>query len=177
MKELLEEFPEFGERAITGLNRAFAKLQIPGGAPGLTAEQVEEIVEARTVTREIARLDKKQKDWRDIVGLKDPVTQQFPDTAYRRWLALQDEDYRAEISQSTDSGEILESITKFKSYVASKTTDSPKPKPAPETSQRERELRRAVQPKSVGGGTVAPSPLDEEAAMQEAYKAERKRYS
>lgn len=175
MKELLEEFPEFGERTITGLNRAFAKLHVGGGSSGLTAEQVEEIVEHRAVTKEISRLDKKQKDWRGIVGLKDPVTQQFPDTAYRRWLALQDAEYQHEVSNSNDSEEILESITKFKSYVALKTTPAPKP-PAP-VSARERELRRAVQPRSAGGGTVATSPQDEETAMQEAYKAEQKRNS
>mgnify|MGYP003392974971 CR=1 FL=1 len=173
MKELLEEYPEFGERAITGLNRALAKIQVGGGSSGLTAEQAEEIYEQKAVTKEIARLDKKQKDWREIVGLRDPVTQQFPDTAYRRWLALQDEDYRTEISNSTDSGDILESITKFNSYVASKTT--PKPKPKTETTERERELRRAVQPKSVGGGAVATSPQDEETAMLDAYKAEQRK--
>lgn len=171
MKELLEEFPEFGERAITGLNRALAKVHVNGGS-GLTPDQVEEIVVKREEAREIVRLDKRQKDWREIIGLKDPKTGQLPSTPYRQWLSTQEESYRTDIEGSTDADEIAESIKKFKEFTASKPNV---PAQKPQLTDRERELRRAVQPRSAGGGSVAAGAQDEETAMAEAFKRELRR--
>jgi hypothetical protein len=184
LKELMEEFPEFGERALTGLNRAFSKLSLGGG--GLTAEQAEEIWAKKETERknqeeqaaeaegqkQIHRLTKQHPDWVDVVGLKDPVTLQFPDTAYRRWLKLQDEDYQEDIRDSRDARQIAESITKFKDYVAAQSKPSEqKPKLPSGQTEREKELKRAIQPKGAGGGSTTAGPMSEDEAMEIGLKA------
>lgn len=181
LKELFDEedgFPQFGEKALLGLNRALAKISVLGGST-MTPEQLDTLLSEREAHREIVRLDRKQPDWRDTVGLPDPVTKAVPDTDYRRWLATQPDDYQQDIKDSVSAREIAESITQFKEF---KTSQAQKPKTptepkTPAVTERERELRRAVPLKGAGGSTLAAAAQDEEAAMAFAYEAERKRHS
>lgn len=177
-KELFDEeegFQLFGEKVLTGLNRGLQGVSV-GGA-GLTPEQVEAIIDTRDAKRELSRIEKAHKDWRTVVGpaiaFDAPDTQVSP---YWQWARAKGAEYYQQMYGSRDADEITSSITAFKASIAKPSADG-KPKTTPGLTERERELRRAVQPKGAGGSVVAELPLDEEAAMHKAFLAERKRNS
>lgn len=177
-KELFDEedgFQLFGEKVLTGLNRGLEGVSL--GNAGLTHEQVEAIIETRDANKELTRLEKAHKDWRAVVGpaidFAAPDAQVSP---YWQWARAQGPEYYQQMYSSRDAAEITPSITAFKASIAKTSTDE-KPKASAGPTERERELRRAVQPKGAGGSVVAELPLDEEAAMHKAFLAERKRNS
>ena len=172
-KELLEDFPEFGEKMLKGLGLTFAEINSVGAAPtvlALTEEQIDQRLLAREAERESKRLTKKHKDWQTVVGLPDPKTGQLPDTAYRRWLGTQPKEYQDEIAASIDHDEIADSITKFKATLA----PTPQNKTGKVLSERERQLRAGVQPKGAGGPGVSSAATDEASAFKQAHAEEMK---
>lgn len=177
-KELFDEedgFQLFGEKVLTGLNRGLEGVSF--GSAGLTHEQVEAIIETRDTKQELTRLEKQHKDWRTVVGPAIPFD--APDaqvSPYWQWARAQGPEYYQQLYSSRDAEDIASSLTAFKASIA-KTSNDQKPKTASGPTERERELRRAVQPKGAGGSMVVELPLDEEAAMHKAFLAERKRNS
>lgn len=175
LKELLEEFPEFGERAIVGLNRALAKVHVGGGSAGLTKEEVGEIVAQAEVDRETRRLTKKHSDWKEVIG-PHPTTLKAgePMSAYHQWLLTQPKAYQDTLNNSVDSDEIGESIVKFK-----EATKKPAPvTPKPPATGRAAELRRAIQPSGTGGPAATSKDTDDEAAaMRKAFAEEQKQFA
>lgn len=157
-EELRSEFPEMTELTVKGLNRALGKMRGTGGeAPAVKPEDLTQLVSQQVAAideaREMKRLSRKLPDWQTIVGGEQS------NTPYRQWLAKQPADYQQIITQSNDSDEILDSITKFR------TESTPKPKA---THERERQLRAAVPLKSAGGGAMTA----DEDSFAEGFKKE-----
>lgn len=165
LEELHAEFPEMAELTAKGLNRVLGKLK-GTGASALKPDDLKELVKTEASTlvesaideRELRRLAKKEKGWREIVG--DPMSQ----TPYRQWLAQQPVEYQTTINHSKDADEILESITTFQQAAE---------KPSA-TSDRERRLKAAVPLKSANGpGAV----FEESSGFADAFKKEQRKLS
>lgn len=164
LEELHAEFPEMAELTAKGLNRVLSKIK-GTGAPAIKPDDLKTLVQTESASlvqaaldeRELSRLAKKEKGWREIVG--DPLSQ----TPYRQWLAQQPADYQSSINHSKDADEILESITAFKQAGE---------KPSATPSDRERRLKAAVPLKSANGpGTVS----EESSGFADAFKKEQRK--
>lgn len=151
--DLAEEFPELGQKALSAFKKFAGKLK--GTKPaGVDTAEVE-----KTITRtrqEIARevLDITHEGWEETVGLPD-AQGNIPDTAYRRWLANQDEDYRKEVTSTWSAAKLAKSIDKFK---RDEKAAAPAAKP---TATRSDRLAAAVTPKGESGAAPAPTSDDE----------------
>lgn len=162
--DLAEEFPELGQKALSAFKKFAGKLKGTKPAGVDTAEVEKRIVAQR---QEIARevLDITHEGWEETVGLPD-AQGNIPDTAYRRWLANQDEDYRKEVTSTWSAAKLAKSIDKFKrdekaaaeKAVAAAKAAAPAAKP---TATRSDRLAAAVTPKGESGAAPAPTSDDE----------------
>jgi hypothetical protein len=163
LAELAQEYPD-----LAGLS-VFKKLRAAGGIdPDAVGRIVQERVEsanasAREQTRrefETRLLTRDHPDWRQVVGVPAKAGDPIPDTEYRRWLAAQPEEYRAEVGSVWDADVVGASIKKFKESAKAKAA------PNPAADQRRSRLAAAVPAKGDADPASPAEPDPFEAGYQ-----------
>lgn len=162
-KEMKEDFPELAGMTMKAVERIVSRMA--GTGTGLGAEQIEQLVSTRLGQLETKQvmdtMDGLNEGWKEVVGLPD-ASGKAPDTAYRRWLATQPEDYRTKVEATRNPYVLNRAIERFQSE--SKTPKKLTPKPA---SSR---FADAVTPVGVGGRATASVPETEEAGFEAGFK-------
>ncbi|MBN9535784.1 MAG: hypothetical protein BGN99_06560 [Alphaproteobacteria bacterium 65-37] len=153
--ELAEDFPELAGHTRRGLEKIFKRLNVRGtGSASVDTEQVASAVRSARQQDAFDVLDDLHPGWRDIVGRAEDA-----DNAFRKWLAMQSQDYQDRINTTQSASITARAIDQFKAATqvpASKPAAQPQPQPsAPKIAARKDRFQAAVQPRGAGG---PPSP-------------------
>lgn len=170
LADMSAQFPELAGMTKAALNNVLKRINLRGGTsidPAAIGENVNKLVGER-VTSEMVKLNTKflgvlSPGWDKVIGMPDPVTNEFPKTPYREWLAQQPTDYRQRIADSVDAFEISESI---------KTFSAAQDVVAKKQSQNKQRLTNAIQPT---GTVAARGAITEQQAAEAAFQKARGR--
>lgn len=138
------EFPEVMREALPFIQSKmrFAAPAAAEAAP-FDPQQIEtlaeKIADKKLVDMSMENLDDEMTGWREIVGLPD-TEGKIPDTAYRKWLATQQEDYRTRVTTTNNGAVIGRSIKLFQKAEAE----------AAAKHKRQDRFSDAVQPRGTG---------------------------
>lgn len=153
--ELAEDFPELAGHTRKGLEKIFKWLNVRGtGSASADSEQLAQAVRSARQQDAFDVLDDLHPGWRDIVGRAEDA-----DNAFRKWLAMQSQDYQDRINTTQSASITARAIDQFKAATqvpAVKPAAQPQPStPAPKIAARKDRFQAAVQPRGAGG---PPSP-------------------
>lgn len=170
MAEIKAHWPEFADMTKGALNKIFGRLNTQGTGPAQTPEDyvslaksaAKEVATQERVQTHIELLDGLSEGWSEVIGLPD-AEGNFPDTAYRRWLAEQPADYKSRIEASNNAFEIKKSIDSFNQAQEAS---------AKKQQQNKQRLAAAVQP---AGQAAVRATISEQSAADKAFQARRQR--
>lgn len=155
--ELEAEFPELAGHTRTALERVLKKMGVRG-----TAEKPAAEAEAKPADdpaqAQIAFLTELHPEWKTIVGY-DLEGDAKKANSFRKWLALQPQEYQDTINATQSAAITARAIDKFLAdqEAAKKAAAAPsKPKQAPKVAARQERIQAAVQPKGAGGKAPGP---------------------
>ena len=152
------DFPELAEQVRAAMEATLAGLPGSGGDAQDPAK-LESLIAARETKRELAILNARHPDWREIVGAVDSSTgQPPPDTPFRKWLATKDQAYQDQVNSSELADVIGLSIRRFQRETAA----SAKPAATPRDTARADRIRDAITPRGDNQG-AGPRNTSEEA--------------
>jgi hypothetical protein len=161
--KMATDFPELAQQSREALQEALSEL-LPSMGANAAADpaKIESMLVQWAAKRELAVLNDRHPDWREIVGAVDLASGQQPpaDNAYRIWLATKPAEYQQAINGSELADVIGRSIRLFQR----ETTDAPAKTngTAQRDTARADRIRAAVQPRGDNAGN-APANTSEDA--------------
>lgn len=159
--------PELAE-AQKKLLTDFAKhLKVRGQGPGVDTDALLAQAEQRAVFKIFEQtLTESHPDWRATIGW-DETGKVIPDTAYRKWLAEQDEGYRTRVGNSFNPSTVGASIDKFRTDQQKAEAD--RAKKEQHDNSRRRQVVAAVNPR--GSAQAIPTGRSEDDEFNDGFKS------